>query len=247
MKPSQKKRVVVVGATSGIGLEVARLFAQRGYIVGIAGRRVERLSEISKLTEGIAAYKQIDINEDAAPQKLFELVEELGGMDIYFHSSGIGWENVNYDIDKEMKTIETNAMGFTRMVSAVYKWFADNNISGHIAGITSIARTRSLGAAPAYSATKRFQSHYLECLTQQANMRHLNIHITDIRPGFVATDLIAGSNFPLQLSAKDVAQDIVRAVEHCKKSVVIDWRYRLLVALWHLIPKWLWIRLRFIK
>ena len=118
---------------------------------------------------------------------------------------------------------------------------------GQIACITSIARTRGLGAAPAYSATKRFQSHYLECLAQQSRMRHLNIHITDIRPGFVATDLIAGSHFPLQLSAESVARDIVKTVEHGKATVTIDWRYRLLVAAWGMIPRWLWVRLRFVK
>ena len=78
-------------------------------------------------------------------------------------------------------------------------------------------------------------------------MRRLNIHITDIRPGFVATDLIAGSHFPLQLSAESVARDIVKTVERGKATVTIDWRYRLLVAAWGMIPRWLWVRLRFVK
>ena len=146
-----------------------------------------------------------------------------------------------------MRTVQTNAVGFTRMVLSAYQWFADNAHRGRIACITSIARTRGLGAAPAYSATKRYQSHYLECLAQLASMRRLPIAITDIRPGFVATDLIAGSHFPLQLSAEHVAADIVSAVERCKKVVTIDWRYRLLVAAWRMIPRWAWIRLRFVK
>ena len=153
------KKAIVVGATSGIGLEVARLLAKRGYKVGVAGRRVERLAEAVKSTEGIVAYRQIDVNDENAPIKLRELIAELGGMDLYFHSSGIGWENCELDIDREMKTVETNAVGFTRMVSAAYRWLADNNKEGRIACITSIARTRGLGAAPAYSSAKRFQSH----------------------------------------------------------------------------------------
>ena len=91
------------------------------------------------------------------------------------------------------------------------------------------------------------QAHYLECLSQQARMRHLNIGITDIRPGFVATDLIAGSHFPLQLKTEDVARTIVRAIERGSEVVTIDWRYRLLVAAWQLIPRWLWVRLTAIK
>lgn len=241
------KKAIVIGATSGIGLEVARLLAERGYIVGVAGRRVDRLEAIVKSNENIKAYRQIDVTDAAAPQFLNELIAELGGMDLYFHSSGIGWENCELNIEREMKTVETNGLGFTRMVTAAYRWYANNNKGGQIACITSIARTRGLGAAPAYSATKRFQSHYLECLAQQSRMRRLGIHITDIRPGFVATDLIAESHFPLQLSANSVARSIVKAVIQCKETVTIDWRYRMLVAAWAMIPRWLWTRLRFVK
>lgn len=255
-----------MGATSGIGQEVAKLLAANGYEVGIAGRREERLVQMAQATPGIVAHRQIDVTKEDAPTELHKLIEELGGMDLYFHSSGIGWENVSLDPDKELKTVETNAMGFVRMVSAAYNWFAEQRADeakqraegdeqrasskerkARIACITSIARTRGLGAAPAYSATKRMQAHYLECLSQQARMRHLNIGITDIRPGFVATDLIAGSHFPLQLKAEDVARTIVRAIEQGREVVTIDWRYRLLVAAWQLIPRWLWVRLTAIK
>lgn len=255
-----------MGATSGIGQEVARLLAANGYEVGIAGRREERLVQMAQATPGIVTHRQIDVTKEDAPTELYKLIEELGGMDLYFHSSGIGWENVALDADKELKTVETNGVGFVRMVSATYNWFAeqradeakqraegdeqragDKERKARIACITSIARTRGLGAAPAYSATKRMQAHYLECLSQQARMRHLNIGITDIRPGFVATDLIAGSHFPLQLKAEDVARTIVRAIERGSEVVTIDWRYRLLVAAWQLIPRWLWVRLTAIK
>ena len=255
-----------MGATSGIGQEVARLLAANGYEVGIAGRREERLVQMAQATPGIVTHRQIDVTKEGAPTELQKLIEELGGMDLYFHSSGIGWENVALDADKELKTVETNGVGFVRMVSAAYNWFAeqradeakqraegdeqragDKERKARIACITSIARTRGLGAAPAYSATKRMQAHYLECLSQQARMRHLNIGITDIRPGFVATDLIAGSHFPLQLKAEDVARTIVRAIERGSEVVTIDWRYRLLVAAWQLIPRWLWVRLTAIK
>ena len=261
-----KKRAIVMGATSGIGQEVARLLAANGYEVGIAGRREERLVQMAQATPGIVTHRQIDVTKEDAPTELYKLIEELGGMDLYFHSSGIGWENVALDADKELKTVETNGVGFVRMVSAAYNWFAEQKADeakqradeaeqrasskerkARIACITSIARTRGLGAAPAYSATKRMQAHYLECLSQQARMRHLNIGITDIRPGFVATDLIAGSHFPLQLKTEDVARTIVRAIERGSEVVTIDWRYRLLVAAWQLIPRWLWVRLTAIK
>ena len=246
------KKAIVMGATSGIGMEVAKLLAAKGWQVGIAGRRIERLQALIPDNKampqgGIICYQQIDVTSAEAPSQLLELIDKLGGMDLYFHSSGIGWQNNSLDIEKELKTVETNGLGFTRMVDTAFNWFAthhQNNSKARIACITSIAGTKGLGAAPAYSATKRFQNHYLECLSQQARMRHLPISITDIRPGFVKTDLIAGSTYPLQLQPEDVAKHIVRAIEKGKEVKVIDWRYAILVFFWRLIPRGLWTRLR---
>lgn len=235
-----------MGATSGIGKEVAILLADKGWIVGIAGRRTELLQRLQTQHKGIACWECIDVTQDDASGRLLQLIDRLGGMDLYFHSSGIGWQNNSLDEYKEMKTMQTNGLGFVRMVTASFNWFAQHE-GGHLACITSIAGTKGLGAAPVYSATKRFQSHYLECLSQQANMRHLPIHITDIRPGFVATDLIAGSHYPLQLKVEIVARRIVEALEKKNSVVIIDWRYRLLVGLWRLVPRWLWTRLRITK
>lgn len=270
------KKAIVMGATSGIGMEVASLLAQRGWQVGIAGRRIDRLEEVKRNTNllisespkaskgEIACYQQIDVTSPEAPSLLLKLIEKLGGMDLYFHSSGIGWQNNSLDIEKEMKTVETNGLGFVRMVDTAFNWFAKQsqeqdkgqelsqeqnsdkgkgNDTYRIACITSIAGTKGLGAAPAYSATKRFQNHYLECLTQQAHMRHLPIAITDIRPGFVKTDLIAGSNYPLQLTPQEVALQIVNAIERGKTVKTIDWKYSILVSLWRMIPRWIWTRL----
>ncbi len=241
------KKAIVVGATSGIGMEVAVLLAESGWKVGVAGRRAERLEALKQKHEGIVCYERIDVTSPDAPDRLRNLIEDLGGMDLYFHSSGIGWQNGSLDGEKELKTVETNGVGFVRMVDAAFNWFAERKQKGRIACITSIAGTKGLGAAPAYSATKRFQNHYLECLTQQVRMRRLDISITDIRPGFVKTDLIAGSKYPLQLDAKDVARSIVRAVEKGKGVKVIDWRYAILVFVWSLIPRWIWTRMRISK
>lgn len=247
---NQSKKAIIMGATSGIGREVALQLASRGWLVGVAGRRVERLEELRSVHSNIVAHAAIDVTSGSAPAQLRSLIAATGGMDLYFHSSGIGWQNEMLDQQKEMKTLETNALGFVRMVDAAFNIFAETASEKipakgfRIACITSIAGTKGLGAAPAYSSTKRFQRHYLECLDQLARMRRLPISITDIRPGFVATDLISGSHYPLQLSATDVARSIVSAVEKGKSVVTIDWRYRILVAFWRLVPRFLWVRMR---
>ena len=109
------KKAIVMGATSGIGMEVAKLLAAKGWQVGIAGRRIERLQALISQSD-ITCYQQIDVTSPNAPAQLLELIDKLGGMDLYFHSSGIGWQNNSLDIEKELKTVETNGLGFTRMV-----------------------------------------------------------------------------------------------------------------------------------
>ncbi len=246
-KHGNMRRAVVVGATSGIGLEVTRLLLERGWTVGIAGRRQERLQEIQRKHVGVLATEQIDVTREDAGERLERLVGKLGGMDLYFHSSGIGYQNVALDAAREVATVETNAVGMVRMVDAAFHYFVEQHDGcGQLAVISSIAGTKGLGAAPAYSASKRFVNHYLECLCQLCHMRGLRgLHICDIRPGFVRTPLLQdGHDYPMQMEATKVARTIVDELERGKKTVLtIDWRYRLLVGLWRLIPRWLWVRL----
>ena len=244
-KNENSRRAVVMGATSGIGLEVVRELCRKGWQVGIAGRREQELERIQAETDGVVAWACIDITHADAPAQLQQLIEQMGGIDLYFHSSGIGYQNPQLDVDKELRTVETNALGFTRMADCAFAYFAQSEQPGHIAVISSIARTKGLGAAPAYSATKRYVSHYMECLQQLRTIRQLrHICLHDIRPGFVRTPLIAdGNHYPMQLDATRVAHSIVRGIERNRSVITIDWRYRLLVAAWRLIPRWLWVRL----
>ena len=231
------KKAIVMGASSGIGLEVARLLKQQGWTVGVAARRVELLTEFE-------ASAQIDVTSEDAGQKLRQLIEKTGGMDLYFHASGIGHQNRTLEADIELRTIKTNALGFTRMVGEAYRYFAEQG-HGHIAAISSIAGTKGLGPAPAYSATKALQNVYLQALEQQAHQRGLDIAITDIRPGFVDTALLAGDfRYPLMLKPERVAREIVASINRKRHIRVIDWKYRILTPLWRSLPRWMWRRLR---
>ena len=231
------KRAVVVGASSGIGREVALLLRERGWTVGVAARRLDRLA-------GFDVAMQIDITAQDAGQRLLQLVEKLGGMDLYFHASGIGHQNRELREDIELPTVETNALGFTRMIGTAFRYMAAHG-GGHIAVISSIAGTKGLGPAPAYSATKALQNTYIEALEQLANARRLGIRFTDIRPGFVDTDLLNdGRRYPLLLKKECVALDIVRSLEHRRHVRIIDWRWRAITWLWRRIPRCIWQRLR---
>ena len=238
-------KAIIVGASSGIGLEVAKLLLADGWHIGIAARREEALLELKKTAPERVEVMAIDITRPDAGERLLTLVRQLGGMDLYFHSSGIGKQNRTLEPDIELQTMDTNAIGFTRMIGTAYRYFAEQG-KGHIAAITSIAGTKGLGPAPAYSATKALQATYLQALEQQARQRGLyDIHFTDIRPGFVDTALLSGSfRYPMMLRPESVARDIVSSIRKRRHVHVIDARYRVLTFFWRLVPNFIWRRLR---
>ena len=234
---------IIIGASSGIGNEVARLLLQRGWHCGIAARRTEPLEQLRSEYPQLTETETIDITSEEAPERLLQLIERLGGMDLYFHASGIGKQNRDLQTDIEMRTVDTNAMGFTRMVDTAFNYLASHG-GGHIATISSIAGTKGLGPAPSYSATKAFQNTYLQALEQLANARQLNIRFTDLRPGFVDTPLLDGDNhFPMMLRPQQVAKEMVESIERRRHVRVIDWRWRIITALWRLIPRSIWRKL----
>lgn len=236
------KRIVIIGATSGIGYEVATIYRRLGWRVGVAGRRLERLEAFREQAPGQVEIQQLDVTEADAVDKLHQLIDRLGGMDLFLLSTGIGNQNRSLNPEIELATVNTNAVGFTRMVTAAYHYFQKQG-EGHLAVISSIAGTKGLGAAPSYSATKRFQNTYIDALAQLARMEKLPISFTDIRPGFVKTDLLKNDKYPLLMCPERVAQRIVRALQRKKRSVIIDWRYVILVFFWKMIPRYIWERL----
>lgn len=238
------KKGILIGASSGLGREVAKLLIADGYTLGIAARRTQPLEELKAIAPDKVEIQAIDVTSDNAPQALEELIEKVGGMDLFFYAAGVGNQNMELEPEIELKTVNTNGMGFTRMIGAAYRHMAQNG-RGHIVAISSIAGTKGLGAAPSYSATKAMQNTYIQALEQQARIRGLNICFTDLRPGFVATPLLGDNpQYPMLLKPEKVAREMVKAIKSRKHVWVIDWRWRILTALWRCIPRCLWRHLK---
>ena len=238
------QKVIVIGASSGLGKEVAKLLIADGYTLGLAARRTQPLEELKALAPERVMIHAIDVTSDDAPQALEHLINMVGGIDLFIYTAGVGFQNMELEPDIELKTVNTNALGFTRMIGAAYRYMAEHG-GGHIAAISSIAGTKGLGAAPSYSATKAMQNTYLQALEQQAHMRNLNITFTDLRPGFVATPLLGDNpQYPMLLKTERVAKEIVTAIKHHRHVWVIDWRWRIATALWRRIPRCLWRHLK---
>lgn len=240
-----KKKIVIMGATSGIGLNVAERLAQKGWMVGVAGRKDEVMQTLAEKYPANIVWRHIDITRPEAGMSLRKLIDKLGGMDVYFHISGVGYENDALDPSLELATLRTNVTGFTRMIDQAFRYFRDERKGrGHIAAITSVAGTNGIGRLASYSSSKAFQQTYLRALNQLSNMQHLHIRFTDIRPGWVRTPLLDNDKqYPLTMTLPYAVPRIIRALRHKKRVAVIDWRWNIIVGLWRLIPNRVWVHL----
>ena len=219
------KSIVIMGATSGIGRAVAERFISRGYMVGVCGRRAQELERLRALAPERVHTAVIDITRPEADTQLLELFDRMGGVDTYFHISGSGKRNSALEPSAEIDTLRLNGEGFVRMVDCAYRYFRERG-GGQIAAVTSIAGTKGLGAAPAYSATKRMQTIYLQSLAQLSHMNGVAISITDIRPGFIDTALLDTDShrYPMLMNVSYAADRIVRAVIRRRRVRIIDWK-----------------------
>ncbi len=230
------KKAIIIGASSGIGRELARILIRNNYKVGITGRREHLLKELQNESPGQYLYRAFDIRDLSKTTKnLRELIKELDGLDLFIMSSGIGYINPELDSEPEFLTIDTNVTAFTDVITFAYRYFQEKK-QGHIAGITSIAALRGNKNAPAYNASKAYQVNYLESLRQKSRSLKIPVYITDIRPGFVATDMAKGDNLFWVASPEKAAKQIYRAIRKKKRIVYITKRWRIFALLIKLFP-----------
>ncbi len=238
------KRIVIVGATSGLGRGLAEKFFADGWIVGVAGRNLKALEELRELAPERVKIRQIDILSENATEKLHSLIEDCGGMDIYLHCSGIAMLSDEPTLENEVRICETNAAGFTRMVFSAFDYFRETRRPGRLVAISSIAGVRGLEALPAYSASKAYDSTLLEALRQKSDGLKLPLRVVDIKPGWTRTPLLNQQrHYMWEMEADKVVDSIYEGVLNAKRVKVIGLRWKLMTTIERLVPTWLWTKL----
>jgi short-subunit dehydrogenase len=237
------KKAIVIGASSGIGKGLAKLLAANGYVVGITGRRADLLNKIKNENTDKYCIKSFDITKtEIIPQQLEELVNELGGIDLLVICSGTGDINKTLDFSIEKRTIDTNVLGFTAVADWTYNYF-EKKKTGHIVAISSIAGLRGNRYAPSYNASKSYQINYLEGLRQKACKSEYSIIITDIRPGFVDTEMAQGNRLFWVSTVEKATKQIYRAIQRKRKVVYITKRWIIIALFLKLLPDWIYNKL----
>ena len=237
------KNAIIIGATSGIGKELARLLVDDGFKVGITGRRTELLESLK--SENPASYfiKAFDVKDTkTAEEKLEELTTELGGLDLVILSSGTGDINDKLDFEIEFRTIETNAIGWTFIADWTFKYFEKQKY-GHLTAISSIGGLRGSRQSTSYNATKAYQINYLEGLRQKATKLKEQIFVSDIRPGLVNTEMAKGEGLFWVMPVEKTARQIYKAIKKKKKIAYVTKRWKLIASIVKRIPVQLYDRM----
>ena len=240
------KKIIIIGASSGLGMRIATDFARMGWRVGVAARREEPLKALHDLYPAQVAYHTIDVRTVDAVERFNHLIEFTDGMDVLLFASGIGFADPDLRQSKLIDMLETNVVGFARILAEAYKYFrrTATDGAGQIAAITSVAATKGIGVAAGYSSSKRFQQTFIDSLEQLAHRQAVDVKFTDIRPGFVRTPLLDTTrSYPMIMSVDYVAPLIEEAILRKRRVAYIDWRWGLLTGAWRLMPQWLWARL----
>jgi len=231
------KKAIIIGASSGIGRELAKILSQNNYAVGVTARRTDMLQSLQKELSGPSYVKQMDVTDQRkAMKQMDDLIKEMGGLDLIIISAGIGFLNPDLKWNMESNTIAVNVSGFSAIAGHAYKYFQDNK-RGHIVGISSLAAIRGSGIAPAYNASKAYASNYLEGLRCKSRKNKSGIYVTDIQPGLVDTAMAKGEGLFWVAPTEKAAKQIYRAIKKRKKVAYVTKRWRLIAWLLRLLPE----------
>ncbi len=206
----------ITGASSGIGAALARLLASRGVEVGLAARREDALRTLADEIEaagGKARIYPLDVSDPLTTVATIRRADdEMEGLDLVVANAGVGkgqwsgklrWEDCS-------GVVAVNVAGATATLTAILTRMVERK-RGHLVGVSSIAGRRGLPKFAAYSASKAYLSTLLEGL--RVDLKNTGVRVTDIRPGYVHTEMTAGNGkMPFAISAEDAARRIDKAI-----------------------------------
>ena len=233
------KKVIIIGATSGIGRALAKIYAQANYIVGVTGRRKELLLSLQQEFPDQVIIECFDVTGTENIECLKNLLQQTGGMDLLIYNSGYGDPTASLDWETDRQTTLTNVNGFVEIVNYAFNYFVVQE-HGQIAAISSIASNRGNSWAPAYSASKAYMSTYMEGLQMKAEKMKIEISTTDIQPGFVKTKMAKGNGQFWVAPVEKAAKQIFNAIHHKKRRAYITRRWWIIAKLMRLMPFWIY-------
>jgi short-subunit dehydrogenase len=234
--PAVPERALIVGASSGIGAALARELADAGYETGLAARRLDRLKALGERLPTKTRVAKVDVSDpEEAMDRLRRLIEATGGVDLVVLNAGVGDGNVALDWEPELRTVDVNVRGFAAGANVAMDHFEERG-GGHLVGVSSVAALFGNGAAPGYSASKAWVSRYLDGHRYRARNLDADVTVTDVRPGYVDTEMATGGGRFWEVSPERAARDIHRAIRRGTRRAYVPRRWYAVAWLLKLLP-----------
>ncbi len=192
-QPEASRTLLITGASSGIGEGLAFEFARRGYGVGLAARRADRLEAMAPKLLAAGAARVVVVPLDVADTDAIEAAvqraaAELGRLDIIVANAGVGplTPTGRGKLPLMRETLNINLIGAIATIEAALPIFRQQGF-GHVVGVTSVAGSKGLPGFGAYSASKAGLHRYLQAL--RAELRGTPVDVTELAPGYIDTDI----------------------------------------------------------
>jgi short-subunit dehydrogenase len=238
------QRVFITGASSGIGMALARYYARQGAQLGLVGRRIEALQAlVSEIGPHCAVYP-LDVRDASAlEQAAQDFMQRFGVPDIVIANAGVsrGTLTEHKDDTAAFKAImDINVLGMVHTFQPFIAAMKANPEKGRLAGIASVAGIRGLPGAEAYSASKAAAISYLESL--RVEMAGYGIAVTTIAPGYIRTAMtdVNSYHMPFLMDVDVAARKFARAIAARRRFVIIPWQMGIVARLMRLMPTCLW-------
>jgi short-subunit dehydrogenase len=240
--------IFITGASSGIGLELARLYATRGDRVVMTARRRELLESEARAIDATAERVMTiacDVGDRAALGAAVQSVlARWGTIDVAIANAGVGitMRADRFRIDDAELMVRTNILGMMYLYAAVITPMVERG-RGHFVGIASIAGHRGLPTSSVYSATKAAMQAFLEATRIELAPR--GVAVTTVNPGWVDTAMTQKNRFrmPLLMTAERAARIIARGVDRQRPVIEFPLPTSLLMRLLRVVPRFVYDRL----
>ncbi|MBP8083506.1 MAG: SDR family NAD(P)-dependent oxidoreductase [Spirochaetes bacterium] len=237
------KKAVIIGASSGIGFELAKILSSNDYVLALASRKVDKMKELQGLLPNESVVQYLDLLDHNSIEKNLEsIVKKLKDIDLVVLSSGVGYLNEELKWNIEEETIDVNIIGTTKTINYFVNYFTAKG-SGHIAAISSIASMKGSWIAPAYNASKAFLSNYLEGVRCRFIKMNLPVYVTDIKPGLVNTDMAKGEGLFWVMPVEKTSKQIFKAIRLKKKTAFVTKRWKLIAYILKIMPDWIYYKM----
>ncbi len=236
-------RIIITGASDGIGAALARHYAGTRTVLGLGARRPALLEQLARELPGVCATYAADVRDPAAMQQAADaFVHQHGVPDLVIANAGVSKGTLTEAPEDEpafREVFDTNVIG---LINTFRPYIALMRERGHglLVGVASVAGYRGLPGASAYSASKAAAISYLESL--RVELRGSGITVITICPGYIATAMTASNPYrmPFIMSADKAATKMAAIIDRRKTHAVMPWQMAIVARLMHVLPRFLY-------